>query len=105
MISEIVVKVGKKGEIYFPSKFRKMIDLKPGDKVRLRIEGKKIIIEKEKDIEDLLGDYVLKISIDEAEKLVKMPKGRQELLTEKESAYYLDTTYIIPQYKIYFLNI
>ena len=61
-----------------------MIDLKPGDKVRLRIEGKKIIIEKEKDIEDLLGDYVLKISIDEAEKLVKMPKGRQELLTEKE---------------------
>ncbi|MEQ9715803.1 MAG: AbrB/MazE/SpoVT family DNA-binding domain-containing protein [Candidatus Asgardarchaeum sp.] len=84
MISEIVVKVGKKGEIYFPSKFRKMIDLKPGDKVRLRIEGKKIIIEKEKDIEDLLGDYVLKISIDEAEKLVKMPKGRQELLTEKE---------------------
>jgi len=84
LISEIVVKVGKKGEIYFPSKFRKMIDLKPGDKVRLRIEGKKIIIEKEKDIEDLLGDYVLKISIDEAEKLVKMPKGRQELLTEKE---------------------
>ena len=69
MISEIVVKVGKKGEIYFPSKFRKMIDLKPGDKVRLRIEGKKIIIEKEKDIEDLLGDYVLEISVDEAEKI------------------------------------
>jgi len=69
LISEIVVKVGKKGEIYFPSKFRKMIDLKPGDKVRLRIEGKKIIIEKEKDIEDLLGDYVLEISVDEAEKI------------------------------------
>lgn len=69
MVSEIVVKVGKKGEIYFPSKFRKMIDLKPGDKVRLRIEGKKIIIEKEKDIEDLLGDYVLEISVDEAEKI------------------------------------
>jgi len=69
LVSEIVVKVGRKGEIYFPSKFRKMIDLKPGDKVRLRIEGKKIIIEKEKDIEDLLGDYVLEISVDEAEKI------------------------------------
>jgi len=67
--SEIIVKVGKKGEIYFPSKFRKMVNLKPGDKVKIRVEGTKIIIEKEKDVEDLLGDYVLKISVEEVEKI------------------------------------
>ena len=67
--SEIVVKVGKKGEIYFPIKFRKMVGLRPGDRVRVRVKGDKIILEKEKDIEDLLGDYVLKVSVEEAERI------------------------------------
>lgn len=62
------MKVGKKGEIYFPIKFRRALDLKPGDKIRIKIEGDKIILEKEKDIEDIIGDYVLKVSIKEAEK-------------------------------------
>jgi len=69
LISEIVVKIGKKGEIYFPIKFRKAVGLKPGDLVRIRVEGDKIILEKEKDIEDLIGDYVLKVSVEEAEKI------------------------------------
>ena len=69
LISEIIVKVGKKGEIYFPIKFRKMIGLRPGDRVRVRVEGDKIILEKEKDVEDLLGDYVLKVSAEEVEKI------------------------------------
>lgn len=69
LFSEIVVKVSRKGEIYFPSKFRKMVNLKPGDKVKIRVEGKKIVIEKETDVEDLLGDYVLKISVEEVERI------------------------------------
>ncbi|MEX2703438.1 MAG: AbrB/MazE/SpoVT family DNA-binding domain-containing protein [Candidatus Baldrarchaeota archaeon] len=69
LISEIIVKVGKKGEIYFPIKFRKMVGLRPGDRVRVRVEGDKIILEKEKDVEDLLGDYVLKVSVEEVEKI------------------------------------
>ena len=69
MISEIVVKIGKKGEIYFPVKFRKALGLKPGDKVRIKVEKDKIILEKEKDISDILGDYVFEVSIEEIERI------------------------------------
>ncbi|MGQ4914811.1 MAG: AbrB/MazE/SpoVT family DNA-binding domain-containing protein [Candidatus Asgardarchaeia archaeon] len=69
MISEFVVKVGKKGEIYLPIKIRKAISLKPGDMIRIKVEGDKIILDKEKDIDDLIGDYVLEISVEEAEKI------------------------------------
>ena len=69
MISEIVVKIGKKGEIYFPVNFRKALGLKPGDKVRIKVEKDKIILEKEKDISDILGDYVFEVSIEEIERI------------------------------------
>lgn len=80
LVSEIVVRVGKKGEIYFPSKFRKMVNLRPGDKVRIKIEGKKIVIEKEKDVEDLLGDYVLKVSVEEVEKISEEVQREAEII-------------------------
>ena len=69
LISEIIVKIGKKGEIYFPVKFRRALGLKPGDKVKIRVEKGRIVIEKKKDVLDLLGDYVFEIDIDEVEKI------------------------------------
>ena len=67
MTSEITLKVGKKGEIYLPSKLRKKMSIKPGDLVRVRLEEKRMIVEKEKRIEDLLGDYIFEVDAQEIE--------------------------------------
>ncbi len=69
-MTAVVVRVGRKGEIYLPKRILESAKLKPGDRVVIRVvnEGR-ILIEKELSIEDVLGSYVAELSVKEAEEL------------------------------------
>ncbi len=44
-MSELILKVGKKGAIYLPKKVMRRLNIKEGDKFKLRIEDDKIVLE------------------------------------------------------------
>ncbi len=69
MFSEIIVKLGKNGKIYLPAKVRRALGLKPGDKIRIKVEKDKIILEQEEGINDILGDYVFEVDVEEVERI------------------------------------
>ena len=46
MMSEIRVRVGKKFAIVIPARIRRIIKLKEGDILKVKLEGRKIILEK-----------------------------------------------------------
>lgn len=65
----VILRVGKKGEIYTTREIREKVGIKPGGRVRAIVEGGKLIIEPLPDIEDLIEDTLIKLSPEEAEKL------------------------------------
>lgn len=55
-MSEYVIKVGKKGELYTPKKMRIKIGLKPGTEFIAVVKGDDLILKKRKTIVDLLDE-------------------------------------------------
>ena len=53
-MSEYVVKIGKKGEIYPPKKLRLEVGLVPGSELIARVKGEEIQLRKKKIISTLL---------------------------------------------------
>ncbi len=69
MVIEIV-RVGKKGEVYLPRKVLEATKIRPGDRVRIRVVDEySIVVEKELSIDDVLGNYVAELSIEEVERV------------------------------------
>lgn len=55
-MSEYVVKVGKKGELYTPKKLRLQIGLSPGSEFVAVVEGDEVILRKRRTMVDLLEE-------------------------------------------------
>jgi len=68
-VSEVVLKVGKKGEIYTSKELREKTGIRPGGLVRAVVEGRKLIIESIPSIEDLVKEAVAELTPEEAERL------------------------------------
>jgi len=68
-MSEVVLKVGKRGEIYTSKELREKVGIRPGGLVRAVVEGRKLIIEPIPSIEDLLKEAVAELTPEEAEEL------------------------------------
>ena len=83
MISEEFGKVGSKGELYLPKKFREALGLFPNSRIRFYISPKGyLIVEKVVSIEDLLKSPPLaKVSSVDVEKLSEtmQKKGENEV--------------------------
>ena len=68
-MSEVVLKVGKKGEIYTSKELREKTGIRPGGLVKATVEGRKLIIEPIPGIEDLVKEAVVELTPEEAERL------------------------------------
>lgn len=68
-MSEIILKVGRRGEIYTTVEVRRKVGIREGSRVRAIIHNKKLIIEPLPSIEDMLCRTLIKISPDEAERI------------------------------------
>ncbi len=68
-MSEVVLRVGKKGEIYTSKELREKVGIRPGGLVRAVVEGRRLIIEPIPSIEDLLEEAVIELTPGEAEEL------------------------------------
>ena len=79
-MSEIILKVGKKGEIYTSKEMREKVGIRPGGYVRAMIKDSKLIIESLPTIEDLLNEAVIELSPEEAEEM-------SEEVQKEEDAY------------------
>ncbi len=58
-MSEYILKVGKKGEIYTPKKLRLRIGLSPGNEIIAITKGKQLLLKKKKTIIELLEDETI----------------------------------------------
>ena len=68
-MSEIILRVGKKGEIYTTREIREKTGIKPGGRVRARIEEGRLVLENMPSLEELLSDTIAELDPEEAEKL------------------------------------
>ncbi|RLI09809.1 hypothetical protein DRO33_06290 [Candidatus Bathyarchaeota archaeon] len=68
-MSEVVLKVGKKGEIYTSKELREKTGIRPGGLVKATIKGRKLIIEPIPGLEDLIKEAVVELTPEEAEQL------------------------------------
>jgi len=68
-MSEVVLKVGKKGEIYTSKELREKTGIRPGGLVRAVVEGRKLIIEPIPSVEDIIKEVVVELTPEEAEEL------------------------------------
>jgi bifunctional DNA-binding transcriptional regulator/antitoxin component of YhaV-PrlF toxin-antitoxin module len=68
-MSEKVLKVGKKGEIFTSKELRASAKITEGGKVKARVVDNKLIIESIPSIEELLANPVLAIGVKRAERL------------------------------------
>ena len=68
-MSEITLKVGKKGEIYTSADIRKRASIREGGKVKATVVKNKLIIESIPSIEELLSHPVARMTTKEAEEL------------------------------------
>ena len=68
-MSEIILKVGRKGEIYTVKELREKLGIKPGSRVIARVEEGKLVIWKLPSLEELLENPLVELTPDEAEKL------------------------------------
>ena len=58
--------VGSKHELYPPKKIREALRLRPGRKIRFRVEGEKLIVEVISSIEELIAlEPTTTVSLDE----------------------------------------
>ncbi len=68
-MSEILLKVGKKGEIYTTKEIRRALGIREGGVVRAKIEEGKLIVEPVPALEDMIRNPVIKSTPEEAERL------------------------------------
>ncbi len=68
-MSEAILKVGKKGEIYTNKKIREKTGITPGGFVKATVKGNRLIIEALPRVEDLIRNCVMTLSPEEAEKI------------------------------------
>jgi bifunctional DNA-binding transcriptional regulator/antitoxin component of YhaV-PrlF toxin-antitoxin module len=68
-LSETILTVGNKGEIYTNSTLRKRLGIKKRGKVKAKVSEGKLIIEPMPSLEELINAPVVKIGIREAERL------------------------------------
>ena len=68
-MSEDVLLVGKRGEIYTDERLRKAAGIKKGGRVRATATKGRLVIEPLPSLEDLLKDTIIAISPREAERL------------------------------------
>ncbi len=68
-LSEAILTVGNKGEIYTNNTLRKKVGIRKGGKVRARVSGDRLIIEPIPTLEELVKAPLLTIGADEAERL------------------------------------
>ena len=68
-MSESILKVGKKGEIFTTAEIRKKAKIREGAKVSARVVGNKLLIEPLTSIEEILGRPVVKLTTKEVEEL------------------------------------
>ncbi len=58
--------VGSKNELYPPKKIREKLGLKPGQKVKFRVEGDRLVVERVPSLEELLEqEPLVKITLEE----------------------------------------
>ena len=79
-MSETVLKVGKKGEIYTSKEIREEVGIRPGGYVKAVVKDGKLIIEGLPTIEDLLDEAVIELNPEEVEEL-------SEEVQREEGAY------------------
>ena len=79
-MSEAILTVGNKGEIYTSDALRKKVGMRKGGKVRARVSGDRLIIEPIPTLEELVKAPIVTIGADEAEKL-------SEKTQKEEGAY------------------
>ena len=65
----MILKVGKKGEIYTSKEIRQKVGIKEGGRVRAIVEKGKLIIEPIPTIEEVIKESIIELSPEEAEKL------------------------------------
>ncbi|RLE98571.1 MAG: hypothetical protein DRJ63_07485 [Thermoprotei archaeon] len=65
----MILKVGKKGEIYTSKEIRQKVGIKEGGRVRAIVEKGKLIIEPIPTIEEVIRESIIELSPEEAEKL------------------------------------
>ena len=68
-MSETVLRVGKRGEIYTRSDIREKVGIKPGGLVKARVEDHRLVIEPIPTVEEMLEQTIVELSPSEAEKL------------------------------------
>jgi len=68
-MTEMVLKVGKRGEIYTTKKVRTKVGIKEGGKVRAIVERGRLIVEPIPSIEDVIRETIAEITPEEAERL------------------------------------
>ena len=68
-MSEVILKVGRKGEIFTRKELRSRAKIKEGGKVKATVVDNKLIIEPVPSIEDLLQNPILSITVKKAENL------------------------------------
>ncbi|MDG6996916.1 MAG: hypothetical protein JRN52_13430 [Nitrososphaerota archaeon] len=78
-MSEITLKVGKKGEIFTSAELRKRAKIKEGGKVKATVVDEKLVIEAIPSIEDLLKNPVVRLTTKQAEKLNEQAQKEEGL--------------------------
>ena len=68
-MSESVLTVGEKGEIYTNDSLRKRVGIRKGGKVRARVAGDKLVIEPLPSLEEVLAAPLAKMTPEEVERL------------------------------------
>ncbi len=68
-MSEVVLRVGKRGEIYTTRELRELAGIREGGRVRARVERGRVIIEPLPTLEELIREPVVEVSPEEAERL------------------------------------
>ena len=78
-MSEIVLKVGKKGEIYTTRELRERVGIREGGRVRARIEDGRVIIEPIPTVEEVIRSPVVRLSPEEAERLSEEAQKEEDV--------------------------
>ena len=68
-MSEYILKVGGKGEIYTTKKLRALVNIKENGRVKAIVKGNKLIIEAIPTLEDMLQKNIIELSPEDIEKL------------------------------------
>ena len=77
---EVLTKIGKKFTLHLPKKIVNYLRIKEGDKVRISVEGEKIVVEVIRDPIDLAlcGKKFAKVSANDVEKISLEEQSKYE---------------------------